>query len=61
MEGGGTLTKYEIAKDITIALLHTTERLNTGNVESVDEYNEILANNIATFYNKLVEKLNAPE
>lgn len=56
------MNKYEIAKDLTIAALQN--HYVSTNVDVNDTYihmSEQVAENVAVFYNKLVEKLSIKE
>lgn len=56
------MKKVEIAKELTIAALNN--KLISNNVEENDSYvhiNQQIAENVAAFFNKLVESLNISE
>jgi len=55
------LTKYEIAKDITIALISDKNSIAIGDIELANNANEQLAENVAAFYNMLIQKLDITE
>lgn len=56
------MTKVEVAKEITIAAIQN-DLVNpkTSNNDSYIHMNEQVAENVAAFYNKLIEKLNILE
>ena len=56
------MTKTELAKELTIVALNNKYIVDTvSNKESYVSMNQQVAENVAAFYNKLVEKLNITE
>ncbi|MCT8975532.1 hypothetical protein N4T77_02860 [Clostridium sp. CX1] len=56
------MSKEEIAKELTLAAINNKLiTVNTSKFDSYVEYSEKVAENVAAFYNKLMEQLDVRE
>jgi hypothetical protein len=62
LKGGDIMTKAELAKELTLAALNN-KYISEGVLDKTSyiSINEQIAENVAAFYNKLMEKLDITE